>query len=95
MRKYENTYGLCFFRDLMADRKSCVAKSIREFLEGIKMERYIENFIDCGYTELYQIQNLTEDDLTMTIGVPLVGHRNKIIKSLRGGARELALPVDV
>lgn len=77
----------------MADRKSCVAKSIRDYLEAIKMERYIDNFIDFGYTELYQIQNLTDSDL-VGIGVPLVGHRNKIIKSLRG-ERELLLPVDV
>ena len=85
------------FRDLMADRKSCVAKSIREYLEAIKMDRYIDNFIDFGYTELYQIQNMTDDDL-VNIGVPLVGHRNKIIKSLRGSERELllpAMPVDV
>ena len=77
----------------MADSKSCVAKSIRDYLEAIKMHRYIDNFIDFGYTELYQIQNLTDDDL-VGIGVPLVCHRNKIIKSLRG-ERELLLPVDV
>ena len=77
----------------MADRKSCVAKSIRDYLEVIKMDRYIDNFIDFGYTELYQIQNLTDGDL-VGIGVPLVGHRNKIIKSLRGD-RELLLPLPV
>ena len=57
------------------------------------MDRYIDNFIDFGYTELYQIQSLTDDDL-VGIGVPLIGHRNKIIKSLRG-EREHLLPVDV
>ena len=77
----------------MADRKSCVAKSIRDYLEVIKMDRYIDNFIDFGYTELYQIQNLTDGDL-VGIGVPLIGHRNKIIKSLRGD-RELLLPLPV
>ena len=82
-----------FFRDRMADRKSCVAKSIRDYLEAIKMDRYIDNFIDFGYTELYQIQKMTDGDL-VGIGVPLVGHRNKIIKCLRG-ERELLLPVDV
>ncbi|XP_028394189.1 ephrin type-B receptor 1-B-like [Dendronephthya gigantea] len=79
-------------KDRMADRKSCIAKSIREYLEGIKMDRYIENFIDFGYTELYQIQNMTDDDL-VNIGVPLVGHRNKIIKGLRGESEPL-LPID-
>ena len=80
----------------MADRKSCVAKSIREHLEGIKMDRYTDNFIDFGYTELYQIHNMTDVDL-VGIGVPLVGHRNKIIKSLRDlrGEKELLLPEDV
>ena len=77
----------------MADRKSCVAKTIRDYLEVIKMDRYIDNFIDFGYTELYQIQNLTDDDL-VGIGVPLIGHRNKIIKSLSGERKHL-LPVDV
>jgi ephrin-A len=77
----------------MADRKSCIAKTIRDYLEAIKMDRYIENFIDFGYTELYQIQNITDDDL-VNIGVPLVGHRNKIIKGLRG-ERELLLPLPV
>ena len=77
----------------MADRKSCVAKTIRDYLEAIKMDRYIDNFIDFGYTELYQIQNITDDDL-VNIGVPLIGHRNKIIKSLRG-EKERLLPVDV
>ena len=65
----------------MADRKSCVAKSIREYLEGIKMERYIDNFIDFGYTELYQISHLKDGDLVL-IGIPLVGHRNKIMKGM-------------
>lgn len=77
----------------MADRKSCVAKSIRDYLETIKMERYIENFIKFGYTELEQIQHMTDSDL-VSIGVPLVGHRNKIIKSL-SGERERLLLVDV
>ena len=65
----------------MADRKSCIAKSIREHLEAIKMERYVDKFIDFGYTELYQIQHFKDSDL-VGIGVPLVGHRNKIMKSL-------------
>lgn len=77
----------------MADRKSCVAKSIREHLESIKMERYIDNFIDFGYTEIHQLYNITDDDL-VNIGVPLVGHRNKIIKSIRGD-KELMLPLPV
>ena len=79
----------------MADRKSCVAKSIREYLETIKMGRYVDNFIDFGYTELYQIQNLNDDDL-VGIGVPLVGHRNKIMKSLSmRSEKEHLLPADV
>ncbi|XP_046849885.1 ephrin type-B receptor 1-B-like isoform X1 [Xenia sp. Carnegie-2017] len=80
-------------KDHMADRKSCVAKSIREHLEAIKMERYIDNFIDFGYTEIHQLYNITDDDL-VNIGVPLVGHRNKIIKSIRGD-KELVLPLPV
>ena len=79
----------------MADRKSCIAKSLREHLEGIKMERYIEKFIDYGFTELYQVQQLTDGDL-VCVGVPLIGHRNKILKSLSmRGARERSLPTDV
>ena len=59
------------------------------------MGRYVDNFSDCSYPELYQIQNLNNDDL-VGIGMPLVGHRNKSMKSLSmRSEKEHLLPADV
>jgi serine/threonine protein kinase len=54
--------------------------SIKEWLEGLKMEQYIDNFMDAGLS-LKECCDLSQDDLA-TIGIMVPGHQNKIMTSL-------------
>ena len=54
--------------------------SIKEWLEGLKMEQYIDNFTDAGLS-LKECCDLSQDDLA-TIGIMVPGHQNKIMTSL-------------
>ena len=47
------------------------------------MGQYVAIFQDAGYTELHEVSRLEKDDL-YRIGITLIGHRNKIIKSIKG-----------
>lgn len=56
--------------------------SVKEWLGSINMARYAENFANAGYMDLDQIVCLEEEDLAR-IGIKLIGHRNKINKSIK------------
>jgi ephrin-B len=46
------------------------------------MVRYAEIFANAGYMDLAHIKSLEEEDLAR-IGIKLIGHRNKINKSIK------------
>ena len=45
------------------------------------MKTYETNFVEAGYKSKSEITELTDEDL-ITIGIPLIGHRNKIMKGI-------------
>ena len=45
------------------------------------MKTYETNFVEAGYKSKSEITGLTDEDL-ITIGITLIGHRNKIIKGI-------------
>ncbi|CAB4014881.1 ephrin type-A receptor 5 isoform X5, partial [Paramuricea clavata] len=54
--------------------------TISDWLTSIKMGSYKTMFIEAGYTKQSEIIDLTDADLK-TIGITLIGHRNKIMKA--------------
>nr|UZQ18783.1 Eph receptor tyrosine kinase [Doryteuthis pealeii] len=56
--------------------------SIEEWLMSIKMERYIENFMNAGYMSMDQVARITMKDL-MDLNINLVGHQKKIMNSVQ------------
>lgn len=46
------------------------------------MERYIDHFLQSGYTSMEQIAHITLKDL-VNLGVTLVGHQKKIMNSIQ------------
>ncbi|XP_029548307.1 ephrin type-A receptor 5 [Salmo trutta] len=63
-------------------REAIGYQSIEEWLKGIKMGRYVELFMDSGYTSVEVVSHMTLDDLRR-VGVNLVGHQKKIINSIQ------------
>ncbi|KAK6322920.1 hypothetical protein J4Q44_G00077120 [Coregonus suidteri] len=59
-----------------------VYQSVDEWLEGIKMGRYSELFMESGYISVEVVSHMTLDDLR-TVGVTLAGHQKKIINSIQ------------
>lgn len=57
--------------------------SVQEWLQSIKMERYVKQFENAGYKDLGLCWQLNERDLTDRVGVTVKGHRHKILKSIR------------
>uniref|UniRef100_A0A6Q2ZG55 receptor protein-tyrosine kinase n=1 Tax=Esox lucius TaxID=8010 RepID=A0A6Q2ZG55_ESOLU len=57
-------------------------QSVGEWLEGIKMGRYNELFMETGYTSLEVVAHMTLDDLRR-VGVNLAGHQKKILNSIQ------------
>ena len=56
--------------------------TIQDWLESIKMGQYSDMFSKAGYKHLKQVA--TEDELDLNdMGIKLIGHKNKIRKSLR------------
>ncbi len=56
-------------------------KTLKEWLDSIKMGQYIDNFTNKGLVTPRQILGLTDENLK-DIGILAIGHRNKIIKSI-------------
>lgn len=55
---------------------------VHDWLESIKMGQYSDIFSKAGYTQLKQVTNQEELDLN-GMGIKLIGHKNKIRKSIR------------
>ncbi|XP_032238020.2 ephrin type-B receptor 1 isoform X2 [Nematostella vectensis] len=70
--------------------------TVEEWLGSIKMGQYTEHFKQAGYRDLQTIAESEEPDLD-GLGVKLIGHKNKIRKSIREVKgklkRETSLPV--
>lgn len=56
-------------------------KTLKEWLDSIGLGHYIDRFTDKGLVTPRQILELGETDL-IEIGIPAIGHRNKILKSI-------------
>lgn len=57
-------------------------KTVEEWLAGIKMSRYQDNFQQAGITTMDAVTRITLKDLS-SLGVTLVGHQKKIINSIQ------------
>lgn len=57
-------------------------KFINEWLISIKMDNYLELFQAANIDNLDKVAKLEEKDL-IEMGVKLIGHRNKMIKSIK------------
>lgn len=56
--------------------------TVHDWLESIKMGQYSAIFSKAGYTHLDEVAKQDELDLN-EMGIKLIGHKNKIRKSLR------------
>ncbi|XP_036398786.1 ephrin type-A receptor 7-like isoform X1 [Megalops cyprinoides] len=66
-------------------------RSVEDWLEAIKMERYKDSFAAAGFTSLDSVASMTAEDV-MSLGIALVGHQRKImcsIQSMRAQMRHL------
>ena len=57
-------------------------QSVDDWLNYINMEKYLETFQANGIDTLNKVTQLNEEDLK-EIGIKLVGHRNKMKKSIK------------
>ncbi|KAM9495713.1 ephrin type-A receptor 7 isoform 3-T3 [Clarias gariepinus] len=57
-------------------------RSVAEWLEAIKMERYKDNFTAAGYSSLESVARMTIEDV-MSLGISLVGHQKKVMSSIQ------------
>lgn len=57
-------------------------RTVQEWLISIHMGQYTANFKTAGYNDLTQVTHLKDGELK-DIGVTLIGHRNKIYKSIK------------
>ncbi|KAL2081978.1 hypothetical protein ACEWY4_021796 [Coilia grayii] len=57
-------------------------RSVGDWLEAIKMERYKVNFTAAGYSSLESVARMTIEDV-MSLGITLVGHQKKIMSSIQ------------
>uniref|UniRef100_A0A3B4AFW5 Ephrin type-A receptor 7 n=1 Tax=Periophthalmus magnuspinnatus TaxID=409849 RepID=A0A3B4AFW5_9GOBI len=57
-------------------------RTVGEWLEAIKMERYRDNFTAAGYSSLESVARMSIEDV-MSLGISLVGHQKKIMSSIQ------------
>lgn len=57
-------------------------RSVDDWLRYINMEKYSETFKAANINTLNQVTKMEENDLK-AIGIKLIGHRNKISKSIK------------
>ncbi|KAL4649052.1 ephrin type-A receptor 7 isoform X1 [Arapaima gigas] len=57
-------------------------RTVGDWLEAIKMERYKDNFTAAGYSSLESVARMTIEDV-MSLGITLVGHQKKIMSSIQ------------
>ena len=55
---------------------------VKEWLYDIKMSSYIPHFTQAGFNQLSDLAGLLDNDL-QGIGVSLIGHRNKMLRTIR------------
>ena len=55
---------------------------IKDWLDEIRMSSYMPHFTSAGYKELSDLAGLLDDDLK-SMGISLVGHRNKMLRTIR------------
>ena len=55
---------------------------IKEWLHDIKMSSYIPHFTQAGFAQISDLAGLVDSDL-QGIGVSLIGHRNKMLRTIR------------
>ncbi|XP_028393816.1 ephrin type-A receptor 4-like isoform X2 [Dendronephthya gigantea] len=55
---------------------------ISEWLRDIKMASYIPHFTQAGFTKISELAGLQDNDLQV-VGVSLIGHRNKMLRTIR------------
>ena len=58
-----------------------ISATLSEWLESVKMQDYLPFFTTAGYHYPTQLIAL-DDEALRRIGIPLVGHRNKILKNV-------------
>ncbi len=63
-------------------------KTVEDWLESVKMERYIPVFRDNGINSVNQLVHLTEPDLR-EMGITLAGHLHRLTQSIENGYMEL------
>ena len=68
--------------------------TLKEWLDSIKMSQYLDNFTSKNFVTPRQILEITEDELK-DFGVLAVGHRMKIMKSLKATKDQLLENNDV
>ncbi|XP_048876735.1 ephrin type-A receptor 5 isoform X4 [Brienomyrus brachyistius] len=59
-----------------------IFQSVEDWLEGMKMGRYVETFVESGYTTMELVAQMTLDDLRR-VGVSLAGHQKKIVSGIQ------------
>jgi hypothetical protein len=65
--------------------------SVEGWLISIKMDRYIQNFLNAGFRTIEQVSTITSRDLE-TLGVSLIGHQKKIMNSIQTLRTQLYVP---
>ena len=63
-------------------------KSVEDWLESVKMERYVPLFQQNGINSVNQLVHLTEPDLR-EMGITLAGHLHRLTQSIESGYVEL------
>ena len=71
---------VCWFRSV--SKKVTGLASVKEWLISINMEPYLELFQAANIDSLEMLEKLEEKDLR-EMGVKLIGHRNKMDKSIK------------
>ncbi|KAJ8917362.1 hypothetical protein NQ315_002384 [Exocentrus adspersus] len=81
---YKTLWGACSSTNpLSADAPDLTNfSSVEEWLNSIKMARYLENFHAGGINTMDAVVNLTVKELT-ELGITLVGHQKKIMNSVQ------------
>ena len=64
------------------------SSGLAEWLQSIKMKKYAAEFAAGGYENPVQLFHLTDTDLK-GMGITLIGHRNKILKSIQALQAEM------
>jgi serine/threonine protein kinase len=59
-------------------------ETVETWLQSIKMDKYVDKFMEAGCTSIQSCLSLNADELNR-MGIILAGHQNKIITSIRKG----------